>query len=372
MKKTILLSCLLSFLVCGYAFPPETVDGGSASEEQLTEEYEITIRMVGDDLIHSPLYEQSLRSDGSYCFDQLFAHVKEDIEAADIAIINQETILIYDRSKISSYPSFGTPAEIGHSIVSAGFDVVAHATNHTMDKGIAGIEDTIDFWETNYPGIQYLGIHKDPSDSDIRYVTKNHITVGFVNYTYGLNGLESRRRGREYIVDMLSDSDIEATLGEARQNCDLLVAVLHVGDEYVYTPTPYERQQVNRFIDNGADIVLCAHPHVLEPYGCVTTEQGNTGLVYYSLGNFVSSQNRLPRVLGGMADIRIRKTARLRDSSTEVVSYDLIPLVTHEEHRGYTTYRLDSYPDELAARHALVRDGFSKEALWALYNQIMQ
>ena len=55
-----------------------------------------------------------------------------------------------------------------------------------------------------------------------------------------------------------------------------------------------------------------------------------------------------------------------------MVSYDLIPLVTHEEHRGYTTYRLDSYPDELAARHALVRDGFSKEALWALYNQIMQ
>ncbi len=372
MKRTILLYCALSFLLCGYACPLHTVDGGFNGEEQLTKEYEITIRMVGDDLIHSSLYEQSLQSDGSYCFDRLFEHVKEDIEAADIAIINQETILIYDRAKISSYPSFGTPAEIGHAIVNAGFDVVAHATNHTMDKGLAGIADTIDFWENNYPDIRYLGIHKDWSDSDICYVTKNHITVGFVNYTYGLNGLESRRRGHEYSVDMLSDADIEATLKEARENCDLLVAVLHVGDEYVYTPTPYEQRQVSRFIDNGADIVLCAHPHVLEPYGFVTTDQGNTGLVYYSLGNFVSAQDRIPRVLGGMADIRIRKTAEAGGSSTQVAAYDLIPLVTHEEYRNYTTYRLDAYPDELAARHGLVRDGFSKEALWELFHQIME
>ena len=106
-------------------------------------ETEVNIKMVGDNLIHTRVYRQCEESNGSYNFDKIFEHVKTDIESADISIINQETIMVHDRNKISSYPAFGTPDDIGHSIVRAGFDVVAHSTNHTMDKGESGISDTI-------------------------------------------------------------------------------------------------------------------------------------------------------------------------------------------------------------------------------------
>lgn len=308
MKNILLLGLLCSSLfLSGYSTEIKHFDAGEKEDEI----YEINIKMVGDDLIHKGVYGQCPQDDGRYNFDKVFANVKKDIEAADIAIINQETIMVHDKSKISSYPTFGMPEDIGHAIVSAGFDVVSHSTNHTMDKGIAGIMDTIQFWKGNYPDITYLGIHDSPDDNDVRYLTKNNITVGFVNYTYGLNGLESYRNGKEYMVDMLSDVDIERTMIEASFHSDLLIAILHAGDEYVYKPTDYQKQQINKFIDLGADIIFCAHPHVLQPYGMVTTSKGNTALVYYSLGNFVSSQNEVPRVIGGMADVSVKKTIKM-------------------------------------------------------------
>ncbi len=333
-------------------------------------EEEIVIRMVGDDLIHARIFRYCQQDDGTYNFDPLFEHVKEDIEAADIAIINQETIMVSDPADYADFPCFGTPESIGHSIVSAGFDVVAHANNHTMDRGYGGLADTIGFWKNNYPDVCYLGIHDTAEDSDIRYLTGNGIRVGLVNYTYGLNGFR-RPSGREYCVDLLTDGDIEASMAEADANSDLLIAILHVGEEYEYAPSAYEQQQVNRFIDLGADIVLCSHPHVLEPYGMVTTSNGRIGLVYYSLGNYLSAQTRLPRLLGGMAEITVKKTGSGDGASIEIEDYDLIPLVTHQQGRLVTTYRLDEYPDDLAAAHNLAGLGFSKDAMWDLFHGIM-
>lgn len=328
---------------------------------------EVNIKMVGDCLIHSPLYKAAYQEDGSYNFDMLFENVKDDIESADIAIINQETIFINDRGEYSSYPMFGSPVEVGDAEVKAGFDVVAHATNHTIDKNLGGITDTVNFWETTYPEIAYLGIHDSVEDSDIEYIDKKGIKFAFVNYTYGLNGLESRRTGNEYMVDLLSDSDIESTLQTAEQNADITVAVLHVGTEYVYKPTDYAQKQVDRFIDNGADIVLCAHPHVIEPYEMRTTESGNTGLVYYSLGNFISNQNELPRILGGMADITVKKTT----NGVEIVNYNMIPLVTHQESGYFTAYKLEGYTEDLCKRHKLYGKGLSLDYLQDLYSKII-
>jgi len=344
-------------------------------ENLIDDETEITpetssviIRMVGDCLIHSGLYKAALQPDGTYNFDDMFRYIKDDIESADIAIINQETIFTADRNNYSSYPIFGSPVEVGDAEVKAGFDIIAHATNHTIDKGIQGINDTLTFWKENYPDINILGIHSSPEESDIVYKEVNNINFAFVNYTYGLNGLESRRTGQEYIVDLLHDDDIEETLHEASENSDMLVAILHIGTEYVYKPTEYQLNNIDKFIDNGADIVICAHPHVVEPYEIRTTANGNSALVFYSLGNFISSQNKLPRVLGGMAEITIEKTISGDNTIVEITDYSVIPLVTHQEAGYYTTYKLEDYTDELAKKHKL---GVTIEKLNNLWNEIM-
>lgn len=330
---------------------------------------ELLIRMVGDNLIHNSVY-YAAKNESGYNFDMLFENMKDDIESADVAIINQETIFVENESRYSSYPTFGSPTEVGDAIVRAGFDVVAHATNHTNDKGTSGILDTLNFWENNYPEIKTVGIHETPEESDIVYYEKNNIRIAFVNYTYGLNGL-NLPKGKEYMVDILGDDEeLAKILKEAKENSDVLIPILHIGTEYVYKPTEYHKRYVDFCIDNGADVVFCAHPHVLEPYKMVTTENGNTGLVYYSLGNFISNQKALPRILGGMAEVRL-----IRDENGDVVvkEYDMIPLVTHYSGRYYTAYRLDNYTDELAQTHTLQKTiPFTVETLRNLYEKIMQ
>ena len=211
----------LAFALCmGAALPapaagPGTAGAeggpGAASADTAAEGgmNELTIRMVGDDLIHGIIYQTYQQADGTYNFDPLFTNMKSEIQAADIAIINQETIMVSDPAQIHDYPNFGTPESIGHAIVSAGFDVVAHATNHAMDQGASAVMNTIRFWKNNYPQIPYLGIHDSWEDSKIRYLDRNGIRVGFVNYTYGLNGIR-RPAGMEYCVDLLTDGGIEA------------------------------------------------------------------------------------------------------------------------------------------------------------------
>jgi len=328
----------------------------------------LNIKMVGDNLIHNSIYFAAKTNDG-YNFDMMFENVKDDIKVADVAIINQETIFVENPNRYSSYPTFGSPTAVGDAAIKAGFDVVAHATNHTLDKGTSGIQDTLNFWENNYPDINILGIHESEEDSDISYLEKNNIKLAFVNYTYGLNGLKIPE-GKEYMVDLLGDdTKIKETLDEAENNSDITIAILHIGTEYVYKPTKYHKDYVDFFIDNGADIVLCAHPHVLEPYDMITTENGNTGLVYYSLGNFISNQNEVPRLLGGMADITIERN---ENGEIKIKEYDLIPLVTHYSGKYYTTYKLADYTDELAKVHKISsKRNFSVDILWELYNNIM-
>lgn len=328
----------------------------------------ITIRMVGDALIHKNIYQQCKQSDGSYNADNLYKNVKSVIKDADIAIINQETILVEDEDDYSNYPQFGSPFAIGQGAVDAGFDVIAHATNHTMDKGLSGVRQTLDFWRDK--PVTVIGIHESAAESDIDYVYCEGAKISFVNYTYGLNGLESRLKDEEYIVDRLSDKTIEKTVATAKKNSDLMIAVLHVGTEYVYTPSDYAIKQVDRFIDAGADIVLCAHPHVVETYGMRTTKSGNTALVYYSLGNFVSGQNKVPRMIGGMADITLGLTKQEDGSyKVDIISYNMVPLITHLQGSGRNTvYFLSDYTEELCTKHRILKEeNYTLSDLYALY-----
>lgn len=375
-KKRFILICASIFAIVLVAvatykwsgfFDKEVV--ASPGEEIIEDKTDrLNIKMVGDDLIHNTIYFAARTEDG-YDFDMLFDNVRDDISKADVAIINQETIFVKDPKRYSSYPAFGSPMQVGDSVVKAGFDVVTHATNHTLDKGVSGITDTLEFWREKYPEIEVLGIHSSPDESKISYLEKNNIKLSFVNYTYGLNGF-TLPKDKGYMIDLLgNDEELKENVRTAKENSDVMIAILHIGTEYVYKPTKYHKKYVDMCIDNGADIVICAHPHVLEPYKMVTTENGNTGLVYYSLGNFISNQRKISTLLGGMADITLERN---EDGSVEIKDYSLIPLVTHYTDDYYTTYKLKDYTDELAAQHRISRtENFSTEILWKLFNEIM-
>ena len=327
----------------------------------------VTLLAVGDNLMHITCVNSGLQADGSYDYGYMFEYFKDEIQGVDIACINQETPFVEDPSLYSNYPCFGGPTAIGDSLVNVGFDVVTHATNHIWDKGETSFYDTINLWK-NYPQMTVLGIHETQEDAEvIRTVTKNGITIAFLNYTYGLNGFIA---SESWMVDLLDDKErIADDIARAKECSDIVIVFPHWGTEYMFEPTEDQKQWAQFFADEGVDVVIGGHPHVLEPVDVVTGKNGNEMICYYSLGNFISHQSENYQMLGGLATLTITKD----DSGTYVSAYQLEPTMTWMRFggNGYQFYgmKLEDYTEDMAVQHHVSSCGI--QTMWDLYYDIV-
>lgn len=341
----------------------ENTGESSSKTEQSTEDIpviapvepaNVSLIAVGDMLLHGGIHTSSQQSDGSYDYTHVFEHVIDRIAAADIAVANQEVILGGAELGISSYPNFNAPYDFGNYLVKTGFDVILHASNHTMDKDTIGVLNTMSFWKQNHPDITVLGINENQEERDmVKIVEKNGIKIAMLNYTYGLNGYELPE-GKPYLINLMNEStkeDIKKDLQKARETSDFVIVYPHWGTEYVLEETSEQQQWAQFYADNGADLIIGTHPHVVEPVKWITAADGRQVLVYYSLGNFISIQYYNYSMLGGMAKIDIRKD----EKGTYIADYGMDFLVTHYTggRTEMTTYFLEDYTEDLAGRHAI-------------------
>ncbi|WP_026511833.1 CapA family protein [Butyrivibrio sp. LC3010] len=343
----------------------------------------VDVIMVGDILLHMPVEDAARDEDGKYDFDFVFANLKEEISNADIAIANQEVIIGGEELGISGYPSFNAPVEIADSLVEAGFDVICHATNHALDKGKRGILNTCEYWDSEYPEITVLGINKDENEyKNVNIIEKNGIKIALLNYTYGTNGIQ-QPSDMPYAVDMLDEEKVAKDLEYAEENADFTIVCPHWGTEYNLEIDAYQEKWSEFFREKGADLVIGAHPHVIEPVMFMEDGiEGNTNnhgngdmLIYYSLGNFVNwtsgkGSGVANRMLGGMAKVTIEK----KEGEAIIKDYGIRALVCHVEsgHERVTVYPLNEYTDELASRNEIVHQDpdFSKEYLKKLCQDV--
>lgn len=338
------------------------------TEEKLPKEPQkvsVTIKAVGDNLMHSPIFN-SCRTEDGYNFDGLYTHITPYILDADIAAINQETIFVDSAVAFSGYPAFGTPSQVGESIEKAGFNLITHATNHTYDRGYDAVMHTAEFWK-QYDHITVLGINETEADGqEVEIWEKDGLKIAMLNFTYGLNGYRLPQN-KKYLVNILDHGEgNQALLKKAEESADITVVFLHFGTEYTHTPTAEQKRDVEFLCQNGADVIIGGHPHVIQPVTEHISENGNKAVVFYSLGNFVSNQSGAEKILGGMANVTITK----ENGKTTVEHYKLLPTVTHAEGGIYTAYMLSDYTDELAAKHKRCH-GLTTEKLQNLYDRVM-
>lgn len=347
------------------------------SSDDIQKEDSVNLIMVGDILLHTPLEECYKQSDGSYDYTNAFANTSSKIESADLALVNQEVIIGGEELGVSGYPCFNAPYSIGDELVETGFDVICHGTNHAMDKGKKGILNCTSFWQTNYPDITVLGIYDSAESRDNIYIyEKNNIKIAVLNYTYGTNGIELPS-DMPYAVNLLKESQVRADIQFAEANADFTVVCPHWGTEYRLTPDSMQDKWTSIFLEEGVDLVIGTHPHVIEPVKMITdSESGHEMLVYYSLGNFInwtgsSGAGIANRMVGGMADITITKDAQGKAFISE---YDVDALVCHltKETNGPTTYFLNEYSEELASQNAIRSQdsNFSYEYCINLCNEV--
>lgn len=320
--------------------------------------YGYDLIMVGDVLLHTRVEESCLQEDGSYAYSSLFEQMKDEISAADTAIVNQEVILGGIDLGVSGYPAFNAPYEVADALVEAGFDVVCHGTNHALDKGSRGLLNCLSYWGSVYPQIEVLGIHDSEEDqAEISYLDANGVTIGILNFTYSTNGI-SMPSDMPYLVDILDKEKVRARLREAREHADFLMVCPHWGTEYRLSKDASQERWCNLFLEEGVDLVLGTHPHVIEPIEWLEDpETGHRMLVYYSLGNYINwtsgtREGVANRMVGGMAKIHL---ALYDTGKPYIESYGVRALVTHVEEgpEMVKTYPLAEYTPELAEKNAI-------------------
>ena len=233
-----------------------------AAAQAETENNTLHIVAVGDNLIHDAFIEAG--SDNDWDFDFLYDKIKDDISEADLASVNQETPLTADHDEAAGYPDFNTPSEVGDALADAGFDIITQATEHAFDQGETGIEDTISFWEDNHKKVTLLGIHDRESDSRYQIIEEKNFKIAVMNYSTMLSENHSIPDDASYMVDTYSEENIKEDLEQAKEEADVSIVYLHGGQDDSVEPEERLKERVQFLAEQGADVVICSHPHILK------------------------------------------------------------------------------------------------------------
>lgn len=252
-----------------------------------------TIAAIGDILIHASLYNAAHTGGGAYDFKPLFSPVKPYLESADYTIANLEVPVAGQQRGYSGYPTFNSPVALAYALRWAGVDLVSTANNHCLDKGWSGLCSTLDNLDT--VGLRHVGTARTAEEQETPLiVTIAGVKIGFIASTYGTNGIPIPK-GKEFAVNLNGEGDeLLAAAQRARAaGAEVVIALLHWGNEYQRQPTAQQQTLEKKLLAGGVDYIIAHHPHVVQPITRPTVMRPDgpyTGLIAYSLGNFVSGQ----------------------------------------------------------------------------------
>ena len=311
---------------------------------------------AGDNLIHGAIYMQAARRAGysGYDFDYPYENTKDYFRDFDVKFINQET-LVNDAFAPSTYPQFSSPVEVGEKVISMGFNVIGTSNNHSYDKYAKGVRSSLDYW--NSKDVVNVGFYTGDDEADIKYLTVNNITMAFLAYTYGTNGLSIDEANNPHIIHCDDYEIIERQVARAKENSDIVIVSCHWGWEDTNEVNAYQKEVADRLCRMGVDVIIGTHPHVIQTVEWHTDEEsGNRTLICYSLGNFISGQSKANNMLAGLFQFNIVKTYD-EDGGSHITIEEpyFVPTVTHYdyEYSNIRNYLLKDYTREMASSHGV-------------------
>lgn len=262
-----------------------------------TEDKSFTLTALGDILCHNTQYwDAHNTSTDEYDFSYVFEDIKKYTENSDITIANLETSFAGKERGYSNYPTFNSPDSLATALKDIGIDIITTAGNHCLDMGFSGLSKTIDVLGKN--NIEHLGTYKTEEEQNKTFIKEiNGLKVAFIDYTYGTNGIPVPE-GKKYCVNLIDKDLIKKHIKMAKdENADIIIASMHWGTEYRTTANEEQKELSNFLFQNGVDIIIGNHPHVIEPFETreVTMPDGTTKqcFVAYALGNFTADQNAI-------------------------------------------------------------------------------
>ncbi len=269
-----------------------------------------TVRLcfLGDVMLHRQQLENALLPDGNpkdpadYRFD-CFRFIREELEAADLAVANMEFTLA--GPPFSGYPCFSAPDSYATYMADCGIDVFLTANNHILDKGSAGTRRTLEVYRSmeKSHGIRRTGCSLEGEDFPAPLTVRvRHTRIALLNFTYGTNCGKTRHFPE---VNYLNGKHLDACFRKAEATQpDCMIALPHWGEEYQLLHSPEQEKTAQDMVTRGADLIIGAHPHVVQDRTTVQ-KNGKAAEVLYSLGNAVSNMSAPDTQIGLMAHVTL-------------------------------------------------------------------
>ncbi len=263
---------------------------------------------VGDNLANSNLLELAdswagSTGDGEYDFSPFYTEVSSYIQTqCDVSFINQETTLGgTDQYDYAGYPSYNTPDTMADALASVGWRIVNLDTNHTYDTWTSSIEHAQQVWNTK-SNLLTIGSYASEEDrSTIRVVECNGIRLAALAYCYGQNGYEQSDLPNDYYAVPYDEEKLKSEVAEARKVADVVLVYMHWGTEYTNEANDEQKAIAQVCADNGVDVVIGSHAHVIQPVEWVSRANGGKMLCAYGLGDFLSGYGGYPDcIMSGM------------------------------------------------------------------------
>ena len=389
-----LIGCGVGCSVVGRTEPniKEPAEGGTSAAE-VTEASEaatesqpdkvVHVVAAGDNLIHYSVYKnaEELAGGNGYDFKPMYSEVKYLVQDADLAILNQETIISQSnpiRGADGGQLIFNSPPEVADAVIDLGFDVFTMANNHLLDMGTDGLEESIRFWnqKAEENDLTVLGAYLNEEDANnIRVREVNGVKVAFLAYCHHINGFDSLLDDVPLRVIKNDEEDvIQRQIKEADELADVVIVSAHWGEDDTTVVTDDRIELANKMVNWGADVILGCHTHTAETMEWIERDDGTKGFVYYSMGNFICAQTDNFNVVGEMPDFDIVIDGNTNELRLENVG--CIPTIIHYENdfSNMKIYPYSKYSPELAERHGLpyaVPQGSYPEFGWDVINRII-
>lgn len=319
----------------------------------------LVITAVGDIMMHDTEIKAGYRNtEGSYDYSSFFQYVSPLLKASDLVIGNLETPLAGKSARYTGYPLFNAPEILAKNLKEAGFNIVSTANNHCLDRGEKGLLSTLRHLDE--AGLQHAGTYANPEEKDkLLTLDIKGVKIAFLSYTFGSNGI-SLPATSPAAVNYLEPEQIEKDIAKAQvSGAKLIILALHFGQEYQPYPNAQQKQLVQAFFKAGAHVIIGHHPHVLQPPSI------DSGLVFYSLGNFVSDQNGMERKSSVILNLHFTVRPETGEPQLQKASY--IPIWTHRYLReGRTTFRVLPVEPALTSIQMGQNDYFSRSDIATL------
>ncbi len=277
---------------------------------------------VGDNMTFDSVNNAAKKPDGSYDYAPLFAQVKPIFDKADVKICNETVPAAGTVAGITGFPSFNAPPQFAKGLADLGCNVINLGSDHINDKGQAGIDPTVAYWDNQSTILAVAGANRNEEEKNkIRYFETKNIKFAFLSYTTRSNNAQTTPHG----VNIYNDATAKEQIEEANKNAQIVIVNITWGAENSPDINADQDRIAQALADINTDIIIGSGPNVLQPAKVLNGKDGHQTLVWFSLGNFLNSQIPIENLIGGIAVMDI-------DLATQnITNPSFLPVYMHYE-----------------------------------------